>query len=177
MKITAEDLSRSYRGMSDEELLVMDQDHLTDVARKCLEQEMERRGLTHRDPAAPGAPVEVGDEWVSAGLFRLADEAHALLPALQKADIPAQIDTGTGEVIWSGTTAYDAVRLLVPADLVEDAQRAIESFAQAEELAARAEAYSGPPTIAARYEGGVFHPLDPVDLEEGTEVTVELPRH
>jgi hypothetical protein len=185
MKITADDLARSYRSMSDAALLAMDQDQLTDIARQCLEHEMELRGLTHRDPAAPPAPFEANTEddsesavgrLCSAGIFRFADEANALLPALEAAGVAAAVETDTGEVIWSGTTAYDAVRLLVPVEQAEDARGAIENYARAEELAARAHADPVPHTIAARYENGVFTPLEPVELEEGAEVVVELPR-
>jgi hypothetical protein len=63
---------------------------------------------------------------------------------------------------------------LVPGDLVDRAHAVIESHAAEEELAAQAEAEPVPHVITARYEDGVFKPLEPVDWEDGTEVEVRL---
>ena len=176
MKITADDLSRSYRAMSDGELLAMDQEQLTDMARKCLEQEMESRGLTHRDPAAPPAPVEIdGDTWVSAGMFQFADQARAYLPSLEDAEIPAELEEDA-DLIWIGSSAFSAVRLLVPASLVEDAQIVIENHARREELLAHEHADPASLAVPARLEDGVFKPLDEVVWDEGTEVEVRRRR-
>jgi hypothetical protein len=181
MKITADDLARSYRGMSNEELLLTDHQELTDMARKVLDAEMERRGLTHRDPSAPPAPVEVGADgetgaWTSAGTFRTHDEAEIVRGALESAGIPAEVDSDPGDLLWLGTTAYAAHRILVPEDDVEDARGMIESFLAREEHAAREAADALPIVITAIYEDGVFQPDEPVDLEEGTAVEVHLPR-
>ena len=176
MKITADDLSRSYRAMSDGELLAMDQDELTDMARKCLEQEMERRGLTHRDPSAPPAPVEIdGDTWVSAGMFQYADQARAYLPALEEAEVPAELEEDA-EIIWVGSNALPAVRLLVPASMLEDAMIVIENHARREELLANEHADPATLAVPARYEEGVFKPLDEVVWDEGTDVEVRRRR-
>ena len=176
MKITADDLSRSYRAMSDGELLAMDQGELTDIARKCLEQEMERRGLTHRDPSAPPAPVEIdGDPWVSAGMFQYTDQARVYLPALEDAEIPNELEEDA-DVIWVGSNAYPAVRLLVPASMLEDAQSVIENHARREELLAHEHADPATLAVPARLEEGVFKPLDDVVWDEGTEVEVRRRR-
>jgi hypothetical protein len=174
MKITADDLSRSYRAMSDEQLLAMDQDELTDIARKTLEAEMERRGLTHRDPAAPPSPVEIDvdpNAWASAGMFQYLDQARVYLPVLEDAGIPAEIEENA-DVLWVGSTALPAVRLLVPESMLEDAQAAIEDHASREELIAREHADPATLIVPAHYVGGVFEPLEAVDWEEGTEVEV-----
>lgn len=172
MKITADDLSRSYQGMSDEELLAMDQGELTDMARQCLDVEMERRGLTHRDPSAPHAPVEVdGDVWVSAGIFQFADQARVYLPSLEEAGVPAELEEGA-EVIWSGSSAFPAARVLVPGSMLEEAQIVIENYARREELLAHEHADPANLPHVARYQDGVFEPLDTVEWEEGTIVEV-----
>jgi hypothetical protein len=172
MKITADDLARSYRAMSDEELLAMDQDHLTDIARQCLEKEMERRALTHRDPSAPPSPVEVdGDQWVSAGIFQYIEQARVFLPALEDAGISFEVEEDA-DVIWVGSSAFSAVRILVPASMVEEAQGVIETHANREELLAREHADHAAFPVPAIYEDGVFKPHDPIDWEDGTEVEV-----
>jgi hypothetical protein len=172
MKITADDLRRSYRSMSDEELLSMDQDHLTDIARQCLEEEMERRGLTHRDPNAPPAPVDDdGNAWVSAGIFQYADQARVFLPALEEAGVPFVLDE-EADVLWVGSSALPAVRLLVPEGQLDEAQGIIEAHASREEILARESADHTAFPIYARVEDGIFKPDHPIDWEEGTEVEV-----
>ena len=172
MKITADDLRRSYRSMADEELLTMDQDHLTDMARQVLDEEMERRGLTHRDPNAPPAPIDDdGNPWVSAGIFQYADQARVFLPALEQAGIAFVLDENA-DVIWVGSTALPAVRLLVPESMLDDAQGVIEHHASREELLAREEVDHAAFPVLARYEEGVFKPQHDVEWEEGTEVEV-----
>lgn len=178
MKITADDLSRSYRAMSDEELLAMDQGELTDIARKTLEQEMERRGLTHLDPSAPPPPVEVdGEAWGSAGTFRTHDEAELVRGALESAGIPAEVDSDSGDLLWMGTTVYTIHRVLAPESMLDDAHAIIESRAAREEHEARAAADAPPTVVVARFEDGVFKPLESVELEEGTEVEIHLPKN
>jgi hypothetical protein len=182
MKITADDLSRSYRAMSDGELRAIDQGELTDMARKVLDAEMERRGLTHLDPSAPPAPIDVevegegSDEpWVSAGIFQFAEQARTYLPSLEEADIPAELEEDA-DVIWVGSSAFAAVRIVVPASMFEDAQIVIENHARREELLAHEHADASTMAAFARYEDGVFKPHDAVDWEEGTEVEVRRRR-
>jgi hypothetical protein len=177
MKITADDLRRSYQAMSDEELLSMDQEHLTDIARQCLEEEMERRGLTHRDPNAPPAPLDDdGNAWVSAGIFQYVEQARVFLPALEEAGIPFVLDENA-DVIWVGSTALPAVRLLVPEDMLDDAQGVIEAHASREEILAREQADHAAFPVIARVEDGIFKPDHPIAWEEGTEVEVRRRTH
>jgi hypothetical protein len=182
MKITADDLARSYRGMSNEELILTDQGELTDMARKVLDAEMERRGLTHHDPSAPPAPVESRVEgeavgaWASAGTFRSHDEAEIVRGAIESSGIPAEVDSDSGDLLWLGTTVYTVHRILVPEEMVEDAHAIIESFLAREEQAARDAADALPLIITAIYEDGAFVPEEPVELEEGTQVEVQIPR-
>lgn len=179
MEISAEDLKRHYRGMSDGELMAIDPDELTEVAHQVHTAEMQRRGLDaaapdhHPDGIAGDADTE---RWVSAGIFRFEDEIRALLPALHHAGVQAEIETDPDELIWMGTSTYRANRLLVPEAQLDDARSAIERYSHAEELAARDEAAPPPRIVIARYEEGVFKPVEPVeDLAEGTEVDIPLP--
>lgn len=190
MKITADDLSRSYRSMSDRELQALTQGELTDMARKVLDAELERRGLTRRDPAAPPAPLEYeaegeaggegdynaeaeaeGEPWVSAGVFQFAEQASVYIPSLEEADIPAELEENA-EVIWVGSNSYAAARILVPASLTEDAQIVIENHARREELLANEHADLSTLPMPAVFEEGVFKPHGNVDWPEGTEVEV-----
>jgi hypothetical protein len=177
MEISAEELKRIYRDMSDGELLSIDPDELTDAGRKAHAAEMERRGLDASQPdhAPSGSDQADGERWVSAGIFRFEDEIRALLPALHHAGVQAEIDTDPDDLIWMGATTYPANRLLVPEAQLHDARTAIERFSQAEEIAARNAATPPPRIVLTRFEDGVFKPVEPVeDLEDGTEVEVEL---
>ncbi len=182
MRITPEELKQAYRQMSDEELFAINRGELTDVARQCHDGEIERRGLNGRkSAAAPASHSAAIDDtevpWVSAGTFRFIDEAELVRGLLQSAGIAAELESDTGDLLWLGTSAYKSSRVLVPETAVEDARAIIQSRAAEEELAAQAEAEPLPVVIAARYEDGVFKPLEPVDWEEGTEVDVRLAQH
>jgi hypothetical protein len=172
MQITPEELKRAYRRMSDEELVAMDTDDLTEVARNCHADEMERRGL---QPGATPMASEGGDgqPWASAGTFRFIDEAQLAISRLEAAGIPAELESDTGDLLWISTSAFKSSRVLVPEAFVEKAHAVIESHAAEEELAAQAAAEQVP-MVTARYEDGVFTPVEPVDWEEGAEVEVRL---
>ena len=150
------------------------------MAGKVHAAEVERRGLATDEPehGEAGDFVDGSEQrWVSAGIFRFEDEIRALLPALRRAEIRSEIETDEDDLIWMGTTNYRANRLLVPEAELEEARRVIESFAHAEELAAREEAAAPPRMVLTHFEDGVFKPVEPVlGLAEGTEVEVELPR-
>jgi hypothetical protein len=182
MKITADELSRAYRAMPDGELLAMDQGELTDIARKVLEQEMERRGLTHCDPSAPPPPVELEVEsehgpWAAAGIFRFDHEAEIVKGALESAGIPAEVEEDRGDLLWMGSTMHTIHRVFVPDSMLDEARGIIESRAAQEEHAAREAADPGPSVVLAHYEDGVFKPVEKVELAEGTEVEVHLPKN
>jgi hypothetical protein len=172
MQITREELKAAYRKMADEELVALETDDLTEVARNLHAEEMERRGL---QPGAAPAPGEESDhQWASAGTFRFIDEAQLAITRLEAAGIPAELESDTGDLLWISTSAFKSSRVLVPEAFVEKAHSVIESHAVEEELAAQAGAEPLPAAIAARYEDGVFKPLEPVDWDEGADVEVRL---
>jgi hypothetical protein len=175
MQITPEELKRAYRNMSDEELLAMDTADLTEVARNCHAGEMASRGLHLRKPGE--ARAVVSDEegiWESAGTFRSLHEAQLAHGLLESAGIPAELESNSGDLLWMGSNAHKLSRVLVPEELLDEAHGIIESHAVQEELAAQAEAEPLPAIVTARYEDGVFKPLEPVEWEEGAEVEVRL---
>jgi hypothetical protein len=148
MKITPEDLKASYRNMSDEELLAMDPAELTEMARKCYDGEMERRGLDY-DAELSGAE-EANAPLVAVRTCESADEAWAVVASLNRARIPAQI----GE---------DSRQVVVPESYAEHAHDVLNPEA--------------PETIIleARYENGVFVPQEEITLPEGTVVEIHVP--
>ena len=165
MKITAEELKRAYRDMSDQELLSINRDELTEVARNCLDggnrtsEASNCKWMASRRPAVDRrerrkhAPAH----------FRFPDEAQLVQGLLESAGIPARLDNHLGDLFWMGSTAFQSSRVLVPAAMLDDAQSIIESHAAEEELAAQVEADSPPAVVLARYEEGVFKPMDPIE--------------
>jgi len=148
MKITLEDLKASYRNMSDEELLAMDSAELTDMARQCYVAEMEQRGLDYDAELSKAAEAEA--PLVSVRTCESADEAWAVVASLNRARVPAQI----GE---------DSRQVVVPESYAEHARDVLNPEA--------------PDTIIleARYENGVFVPVEEIELPEGTVVEIHVP--
>lgn len=178
MEISAKDLERHYREMSDGELLAIDPAELTEVGAKVHAAEMSRRGLdaAETDHTESELEAETGERWVSAGIFRFHDEVQALLPVLRHHGIQVETESDADDVIWMGANTYPPNRLLVPEAQLHEARSVIENFANAEEMAARDEAAAPPRTVMARFEDGVFKPTEPVEgVAEGAEVEVLLP--
>ncbi len=176
MRITPEELARRYHSMSDEELLALDRAELTDIARQCYDREVERRKLAFRpeeETTRGAAPENVEGRWVCAGLFRSPEEAEAVRDALESAGIPARLEDG--DLLWLGANSYTSARVLVPQLMENEAVGLIETQAAEQEFAARSAAEAAH-SILAHCHDGVFVPVEPVDLEEGTEVEVRLPR-
>jgi len=181
MRITPEELAARYRAMSDEELLGMDRAELTDTARQCYDREVERRKIesrpgveerqTTRDDGLSNDPW--AGRWVCAGAFRTPDEGEAVRELLDSAGIAARLEEG--DLLWLGSHAYTCTRVMVPQVVENDAMGLIETQAAEQEFAARAEAEAARASILAHCHDGVFVPVEPVDLEEGTEVEVRLP--
>jgi hypothetical protein len=180
MEISAEDLKRHYREMSDGELLAIDPVELTATAAKVHAGEMERRGLNTEDAdqhSEAELEEETGERWLSAGIFRFEDEIRVLLPVLRHHGLQAEIETDPDELIWMGMNTFPANRLLVPAAQLDEARGIIENFANSQELAAREDAGPPPLVVRTRFEDGVFKPLEPVAIEERTEIEVQLLRN
>jgi len=129
VKITAEDLTRQYREMSDGELLSLNPADLQDLARRCLESELARRSLGS-GPAEP-APIETASapegDLARAALFTTFPAAKMAQSALEAAGIPSFIEKDhDGVSLMVGEAAeHDAREILstlpnVSAGLVED---------------------------------------------------------
>jgi hypothetical protein len=164
MKITLEDLKASYRNMSDEELLDLNPGELTEMARKCYDGEMERRGLNaeaaEEDTDAAGASDE---PLLAIRNCTSADEAWSVVSALQGSGIPARVgDDSVRAAEWlpGGLGQYPVA---VPASRAEEAR----DFLSAEAPDAI--------IVTARYEKGVFKPLEEIEIAEGTVVEIHVP--
>lgn len=162
MKITSDELKDSYRRMPEDELLALDQGELTEMARRCYDEELLRRGLKPKPEGADsGAPEE--DPFVIVQDCNSADEAWGIQSALESANIPARVgdpNPGAGQF---PTMEMGHFPVAVPASFVELARELLN--AQAPDAI----------IVAARYENGVFKPLEAIEIEEGTLVEVHVP--
>jgi hypothetical protein len=67
MPIDAEHLRQHYASLSDEELIELDRNDLTEVAQKCYDREIERRGLSTDESDSIDEDKAAMDRWVEAG--------------------------------------------------------------------------------------------------------------
>jgi len=155
MKITAEELKAIYRGMSDEELMSLDRDDLTEVALQVHREELGRRGLDIESEVQEAADAE---EMIALHSFDSIDEARSAEAMLESASNPAHLE--------NDTLRGRGFRLMVPASMVEDARLALKGPAAIAETDAI--------IVSARYEDGVFVPLQEIDIREGAIVEVHV---
>jgi hypothetical protein len=107
MEIDREALYRHYASLADEELLALDRDDLTELAQKCYDREIEKRGLAE----APSEPVQFDElsdgtpegepDWLETAAVAcsftahpgavVAPEAANACEALRAAGVPCQI--------------------------------------------------------------------------------------
>ncbi len=142
MQVDLEELRRYYASLSDQALLELRPDDLTDVANECCDAELLRRGLrrpeesadeaaAHEDPC-PDEAAEWGEArrlfmrsvpWaknaVTVHTFSSAPEAEQARDALEEAGIPAAI---AGDEIRSAR-----FNLMVPEASLEDAQGVLDA--------------------------------------------------
>lgn len=144
MEVSQADFRQHYELLSDEALLETNTEDLVDVARQCLEEEIERRGL---NAVADDSPEEVGAEIaaepaageeeageVLIATFTNGDELNLARGLLQSAEIPSRVDNPLA--VMGGME----LRLFVPAAFEEHALEVLEAEISDEELAAQAEA-------------------------------------
>jgi Protein of unknown function DUF104 len=161
MKITSEELKASYRRMPDDELLALDQRELTEMARRCYGEELLRRGL-ERKPEGANAGAAEEDPLVIVEDCNSAEEAWEIQSALESANIPARVgdpNPGAGQFPIMEMGHFPVA---VPASFAQQARQLLN--AQAPDAI----------IVAARYENGVFKPLDEIEIQEGALVEVHV---
>jgi hypothetical protein len=137
LQIDPEELRRGYEEMSDAGLLSIDRKDLTEFAQPYYDAEIDRRGLRveSAEPEEKAPPqANPGETLVVAATFLSIYEADLSRTLLQSADIPAYLENDTS---LSGTSA---VRLMVPASFLEQAEEILGAEISDEELLAQAEA-------------------------------------
>ncbi len=141
MDVSAADFRQHYELLSDEALLEINAEDLVDVARRCLEEEIEQRGLkaaaTAAVPEEAAAEPAAGEEdpgEVLIATFTNGDELNLARGLLQMAEIPSRVDNPLA--VMGGME----LRLFVPAAFEDHAFEVLAAEISEEELAAQAEA-------------------------------------
>ena len=155
MDISPEDFRRHYQSLSDEALLEIKPDELVAVARSCHEDEVSRRGLVEPPPEpvpAPEAPdAHTPEERTCIVEYDNPEEADAARGLLESAEILASVEHEPG-----------VSRLMVPADMANQALQLLIAPLSDEELAAQAEA-------AGEFEDEEEAAEEPEDADEAYE--------
>lgn len=137
MQIDLESLRRRYRSLSDEELLAVERNELTDAAQKCFDAEVERRGLAEAQESEPAPDEEalegatftagVDPDWmqdaacacsfVSQPGGPAASDAENAREGLQGAGIPCQVSAMEVAPSTGDQPAQHEYRVMVPGAL------------------------------------------------------------
>ena len=137
MQITSDELRRHYASLSDEELREMDPAGLTELARKCYEHEVDKRGLAEEAAPATSAGGDAGEDlaessdvepdWLDhaacacsytafPGSNHAPDAARAR-DALLAAAVPCHLSVSAPDPRNEDPQAYDEYRVMVPESL------------------------------------------------------------
>jgi hypothetical protein len=128
VQIDRDALSRHYGSLSDEELLALDREDLTDTAQEFYDREMEKRQLDaaeeepRNEPISLEAEGEADPDWLEsascacsfqagAGNSPYADEAQRACEILRDAGVPSQV------VAEHSETGPDLLNVMVPGPL------------------------------------------------------------
>ncbi len=141
MQVNPEDFRRRFENLSDDALLEIVRDDLTEVARDFYDAELAKRGLTPQ--VQPGASVPIPTEKSPEGDLELAAEfgssqemavARSLLRA---SGIPSYVQADFSGIL---AATEEDTKLYVPASYLEQAQELLATPLSEEDLAAQAEA-------------------------------------
>ena len=141
MKVSSDDFRRAYAELSDDALLAINRDDLTEAAQPCYDEELANRGLiAEAEPEAVAAAAPGEAELVEVARFDNTDELDLARSLLKSADIPSFLsnDPAVPGVFRATRAAWH--ELYVRATDLEDALAVLESEVSEEELAAQAEA-------------------------------------
>ena len=148
MPIEAEQLRKHYASLSEDQLTDLDRNELTEIARKCYDEEIKRRGISFHladsvDGDSTAIPPHDGDRRrftepkddeffqmcgfaeVNNGQSATLDTAEAR-DALEAAGIPCRVDVARIEPEPDNSPAYTEYRVLVPSSLMLHARSVLD---------------------------------------------------
>ena len=138
MDINPQEIQHRYAELSDEGLLEINPEDLTELARQYYDAELRARGL-HEEPSTPAETPEPNlkpeDQLVEIATFISMHEADMALTLLRSADIPVQVHND-----FASAFAGAGIRLMVPASYLEQSEEILASQISDEELEAQAAA-------------------------------------
>jgi hypothetical protein len=133
--IDPQELRRHYAELSDEGLLSIKRNDLTELAQRYYDAEVRGRGL-HIESSRDVEENPPQEELVVVETFLSQEEAALGRALLRSADIPAYLENEL-TLTWTG---IGGLRLMVPSSHVEEAKEILETRISDDELAAQAEA-------------------------------------
>jgi hypothetical protein len=135
LEIEPEELRRYYAELSDEGLLSINRNDLTELAQPYYDDEIAGRGL--HDESSSDVETDAGhEELVVVETFVSPEEAALGRALLRSAEIPAYLENE----LTSAWTGIGGLRLMVPRSIFEQAKEILETRISEDELAAQAEA-------------------------------------
>jgi hypothetical protein len=142
-----EDLRKHFDRLTDEALLDVAREDLVDLARDIYDAEVARRGLKHPTVTPPSTQEQ--EERGPIGLVALEEignpaEVMLARALLESAGIPSWTQAELWNMGGRAGPAPKELKLMVPAEMVEQAREVLATPISDEELAAQAEAAALP---------------------------------
>jgi len=139
MQVNPEDFRRRFENLSDDALLEIVRDDLTDVARDYYDAELAKRGLTPQVEAGASVPIPTEDspegELELAGEFGSSQEMAVARSLLRASGIPSYVQADFSGIL---AATEEDTKLYVPASYLEQARELLANPLSDEELAAQA---------------------------------------
>ena len=137
MKVDEDDIRRRYAELSDEGLLSINREDLVDLAQRCYDEELTRRGLQYEDETNE-EPAGVGEPFVAAATFLFPDEAEVARGLLRSADILCYLENEHMLAkVWQWNVALGGLRLMVPASLLDQVHEILNELISEEDFIAQ----------------------------------------
>ncbi len=142
MEIDPGEIKQRFAELSDDALLAVERDDLTELAQQIYDTELEERGLLSEESSADPESVTApdpnlkGEELVHIATFLDFHDAQMAVSLLRSAEISVSVENEMG----AAYAGVGALRMMVPASQVEQAEEILETEISDEELAAQAEA-------------------------------------
>jgi hypothetical protein len=145
MQTSREDYIQHFSELSDAALMAVPREDLVQVAKDCLDEEIQRRGLNEPDEApapseAAAEPDHTEPQMAVVGEYQDPGEADLARALLRSAGIDAMLLNERLAGILNIPLAPGTYHLLAPVDSEEEALQILASEISEEDLAAQAEA-------------------------------------